>query len=125
MPLNINRLKKNPNLLVTSEGYAAIGPITWLAFNGASGKTADRKVRQAIAYAIDRDFIRNAIMRGTSEIALTGIHPGSQFYEPNVERYDVDLKKANKILDEAGYKKGDDGVRFSRSKDVLSLHAAH
>ena len=104
----------------TSDGvaYAAIGPIAWLAFNTkADGPTADKKVRQAIAYAIDRDFVNKAIMLGTSTPALTGIHPGSPFYEPNVETYDLDLDKANALLDEAGYPRGADGTRFKLTVD--------
>lgn len=114
---DINRLKKASNLTVTDQGYAAIGPIAWLAFNTVSGKTADKRVRQAIAYAVDRDFINKAIMLGTSTPALTGIHPGSPFYEPDVESYDLDIDKANAILDEAGYARGDDGMRFKLTLD--------
>ena len=78
---NINRLKKVESLTTTSDGYAAIGPLDWLAFNTASGKTADVRVRQAIAYAIDRNFILKAILLGTADEARTGIHPGSPLYE--------------------------------------------
>ena len=46
---NIVRLKKNDNLTVTPDGYAAIGPIDWLAFNTKTGKPAEVKVRRAIA----------------------------------------------------------------------------
>ena len=119
-PRDINRMKKASGVTATSEGvaYAAIGPIAWLAFNTASeGPVGDKKVRQAIAYAIDRDFVNKAIMLGTSTPALTGIHPGSPFYEPNVERYDLDLDKANALLDEAGYPRGDDGNRFQLTVD--------
>ena len=114
---NVVRLKKNDKLEVTSKGYAAIGPIDWLAFNTKKGKTADVNVRKAIAYAIDRKFILKAIMLGVAEEARTGIHPGSPLYDPNVETYDIDIEKANQILDDAGYKKGDDGMRFGLTVD--------
>lgn len=114
---NINRLKKVESLTTTSDGYAAIGPLDWLAFNTASGKTADVRVRQAIAYAIDRNFILKAILLGTADEARTGIHPGSPLYEADVASYDVDIDKANKILDDAGYEKGSDGMRFALNVD--------
>jgi len=114
---NINRLKKNENLTATPEGYAAIGPLDWLAFNTAAGKTADVNVRRAIAYAINRNFILNAIMLGTAEEAKTGIHPGSPLSSGDVEAYDLDIDKANQILDDAGYAKGDDGMRFGLNVD--------
>ena len=117
LPRNINRMKKNKALTVTADGYAAIGALDWLAFNTAKGKTADVNVRKAIAYAIDKKFIQKAIFQGTAGNASTGIHPGSPFYTSEVETYDLDLEKANKLLDDAGYKKGADGMRFKLTAD--------
>jgi len=114
---DINRWKKNDELTATPDGYAAIGPLDWLAFNTASGKTADVNVRKAIAYAIDRNFILNAIHLGIAEEASTGIHPGSPLYEADVETYPLDVDKANQMLDDAGYAKDGDGVRFSLNID--------
>ncbi len=119
-PRDINRLKAASGVQATSGGsaYAAIGPIAWLAFNTvADGPTSDKRVRQAIAYAVDRDFINKAIMLGTSTPALTGIHPGSPYFESNIETYDLDIDKANKILDDAGYARGSDGMRFKLTLD--------
>ena len=59
---DLNRLKKREHLLVTPDGYAAIGPIAWLAFNTQREPTSDKRVRQAIAHAIDREFLLNAIL---------------------------------------------------------------
>lgn len=117
---DIKRMQANPNLDVTPEGYAGIGPIVWLAFNLEREPQSDLRVRQAIAYAIDKDFILKAIQLGTAEEARTGIHPGSPFYEPDVETYELDIDKANQILDEAGYQKGADGMRFKLSVDFGS-----
>ena len=116
-PRNIVRLKKNQDLRVSSEGYAAIGPVNWLAFNTKGEITGDPKVRQAIAYAVDREFINKALNLGTAPAALTGIHPGSPFYNDTVEAYNLDLEKANAILDEAGYAAGANGNRFSLTVD--------
>jgi peptide/nickel transport system substrate-binding protein len=116
-PRNIVRLKKNEALNVNADGYAAIGPINWLAFNTKADKVSDPRVRQAIAYAVDRDFINKALNLGTAPAALTGIHPGSPFYDNTVEPYNIDLDKANALLDEAGYPAGADGTRFSLTVD--------
>ncbi|MEM9141327.1 MAG: ABC transporter substrate-binding protein, partial [Pseudomonadota bacterium] len=109
---DLQRMKKSDKLTVTSEGYGAIGPLAWLAFNTKKGPTADVKVRQAIAYAVDRNFILKALFLGTAKEARTGIHPDSPFYNASVEPYDLDIDKANALLDEAGYAKGADGMRF-------------
>ena len=116
-PRDLARLKKNGDLNVTPEGYAAIGPIAWLAFNTQRPPFDDVRVRQAVAYATDRQFILKALMLGTSQEARTGIHPGSPFYEPDVNPYDLDLDKANALLDEAGYARGDDGMRMKVAID--------
>lgn len=114
---NINRLKKADNLVVSPDGYAAIGPLDWLAFNTKSGPTADKNVRQAIAYAIDKNFILKAIMLGAAQQANAPIHPGSPLSDQSVNAYDLDIDKANKILDDAGYAKGGDGMRFKLNID--------
>ena len=66
---------------------------------------------------VDRDFIVKAITLGTAKPALTGIHPDSPFHDPGVEAYDLDIDKANAILDEAGYARGADGMRFKLTVD--------
>ena len=72
-PRNINRLKKADHLTATPEGYGAIGPLDWLAFNTKEGPTSNVKVRQAIAHAVDRNFILKAIMFDTAVEANSGI----------------------------------------------------
>lgn len=116
-PRDIKRLMENDDLVVTPEGYAAIGPLAWLAFNTKREPLSDVRVRQAIAYAVDRDFITDALFLGIAQKALTGIHPGSPFYNEDVKAYELDLEKANALLDEAGYERGDDGTRFSLAVD--------
>ncbi len=116
LPRIINRLKKVDGLTVTPEGYGAIGPLDWLAMNTQRGPLADVKVRKAIAYAVDKKFIQNALMQGTAADSRTGIHPDSPFYNGDVETYDLDLDKANALLDEAGYPM-EDGKRFELTID--------
>lgn len=103
LPRIINRLKDVESLTVTPEGYGAIGPLDWLAMNTQRGPLKDVRVRKAIAYAVDKNFIQNALMQGTTVESRTGIHPDSPFYNGDVEAYAVDLDKANALLDEAGF----------------------
>lgn len=116
-PTVVNRLSQVEGLTVTSEGYGGVGPIDWLAMNTTHGPLKEIKVRQAIAYAVDREFILKAIMRGTAVPALTGIHPDSPLYDAEVNPYDVDLDKANALLDEAGFPMQGD-KRFELSMEV-------
>jgi len=115
---NLARMKENADLVVTNEAYDAVGALNWLAFNtGSEGPVSDKRVRQAIAYANDKGFILNAIMQGLSTDAKTGIFPSSPLYEPDVNGYDLDLDKANALLDEAGFARDANGTRFSLTID--------
>ncbi|AVO38807.1 ABC transporter substrate-binding protein [Pukyongiella litopenaei] len=104
----IKRLEKADHLEITSEGYAAVGPINWLAFNTASDKLKDVRVRQAIAYAVDRDFITKALHRGVSSPQRGPIIESSPFFDDTIPAYDVDLDKANALMAEAGFGDGMD-----------------
>lgn len=116
---SIARLKKNDNLVVTDKGYAGIGPNTWLAFNTKNGPTADVRVRRAIAYAIDRKFITQKLHQGVSTASTGPIVPGSPFYTKDVETYELNLKKAEELLEAAGHKKKADGTRLELTIDYL------
>ena len=116
---SIVRLKRSDKLVVTDQGYAGIGPVTWLAFNTKEGPTADVRVRRAIAYAIDRKFITQQLHRGVSTAATGPIVPGSPFYTKDVETYELDLKKAEALLEEAGHKKKADGTRLELTIDYI------
>lgn len=103
---DIRRLEESDHLVVTDQGYAAVGPINWLAFNTASEKLSDKRVRQAIAYAIDRDFIINALQRGVSRPQRSPIIESSPFFDPTVPAYELDIEKAKALMEEAGYGDG-------------------
>src|SRR4051812_33546373 len=72
----------------------------------------DVTVRQAIAYAIDRDRINKIGARGTAFVGH-GLLPDTYkaFYAKPAQDYPLDVDKANQMLDAAGWKKGGDGIR--------------
>jgi peptide/nickel transport system substrate-binding protein len=72
----------------------------------------DRTVRQAIAYAIDRNRLNQIAARGTSFVGH-GLLPSyyKSFYAVPAQDYPHDVAKANQMLDAAGWKKGSDGIR--------------
>ena len=102
----IKRLEKDEDLAITTEGYAAVGPVNWLAFNTASEKLSDVRVRQAIAYAVDREFITKALHRGVSSPQRGPIIESSPFFDESIPAYNVDLDKANALMAEAGFADG-------------------
>ena len=103
---------------VVDKGGEAIGPVGWLEFNLRKKPFDDLRVRKAIAYAIDKDFIVKQLHRGTSQVATGPIAPGSPFFSNvGVEPYKLDLARAERLLDEAGYRKKPDGTRFTMTLD--------
>jgi len=104
---NVLRLQDNEDVIVTAQGHEAIGQVEWLEFNLADPILSDVRVRQAIAYAIDREFLVDVIDQGTKFPQSTGIVAASPFHNAAAERYDVDLDAARALLAEAGYADGD------------------
>ncbi len=120
-PEVIDRLGRSEHLVVTQQGHEALGPINWLAFNLLREPLNDKRVRQAIAYAIDPDFVTGYLHRGLSRRATGPISPDSPFYDSAVPAYNLDLIKAGDLLDEAGYPANPDGIRFSLTLDYIPL----
>ena len=104
--INAEKVANNANLVANPDELSGVGSLNHLQFNMSNDIISDLRVRQAIAYTIDRDFIIDSLHQGQTEELLGGIHPSSPFYNPNVERYDVDLDKARSLLAEAGYADG-------------------
>ncbi len=71
----------------------------------------DLRVRRALSHAVDRDAIVKTVLDDEVTTVNGPIQPLSWAYEPNVMKYDYDSAKANALLDEAGWKRGADGVR--------------
>lgn len=115
--LELERAKGNAQLGLTRNGYEAVGGINWLLFNNKKKPFDDIRVRQAIAHAIDRDFIVKALHKGLSKAAAGPIHSGFPQHSTDVTSYKFDLKKAEQLLDEAGLKKGADGIRLKITCD--------
>ncbi|MBF0287575.1 MAG: ABC transporter substrate-binding protein [SAR324 cluster bacterium] len=113
---NIEELKQMQSLehiTVIKDAFKGIGSIYWLAFNLRSKPFDDVRVRKAIAYAIDRKFLIETIYQGEAATATGPISTASPFYSSDVNKYYQDFKKANRLLDEAGYRRDSSGKRFS------------
>ncbi len=85
---------------------------TYLAFNLEHPKLSDQKVRQAIAYAINRDEIIEYKYRGTARPSTGMLVPEHWAYEEDVRTYGYDPAKARQLLDEAGFPEDERGVRM-------------
>jgi peptide/nickel transport system substrate-binding protein len=97
------------------------GSFTQLVMNTGSGDIGnghpaleDVRVRQAIAHAIDKDTLVSRVLQGlgspgqSMNVAVT---PKWNLKVPDDKQMKFNLDQANQILDNAGYKKGSDGIR--------------
>ncbi|WP_454825743.1 ABC transporter substrate-binding protein [Paraburkholderia xenovorans] len=119
---DIQRLK-GENLKVETRGYAWSSPFLTLEINLRNPVLNNLKVRQALAHAIDRDGLVRLIWFGLGKPA-TGPVPSSvsQFYTPDVTRYAFDPAAADRLLDEAGYPRKANGVRFTLREDYMPFN---
>lgn len=88
----------------------------WMGFNMDGGRqyVSDPKVREAIAYALDNKEIAEKLYSGL-------VKPATSWYTTLIEWADnkevrqpeTDVDYANKLLDDAGYARGNDGYRFT------------
>ena len=111
---DILRITKQPGFYLDLRGYEGAGWQNFLAFNMRKMPVSDKRVRQAITHAIDSDFIVKTFMYGLGKKATGPVMTQQErFYTSKVRTYEFNPKKAAQILDEAGYKKGADGKRFT------------
>lgn len=116
---NIDKLK--------SLGFVNILPYTpstygYLQLNLEHEPLKDKKVRQALTYGLDRQSIYVDANQGAGQVANIPASPISWAYtEEGINDYAYDADKANKLLDEAGWTKGQDGIREKNGKK-LTIH---
>jgi len=72
---SLSRLAESGHLRISEKGYRGTGPINWIAFNLLRKPLNDKRVRQAIAYAVDREFISSYLHGGKSQITTGPIGP--------------------------------------------------
>ncbi|HFU7089865.1 TPA: ABC transporter substrate-binding protein [Bacillus cereus] len=106
---NIDQLKglefANINLESSSD-------IAYIYVNNKKSYLKDKKVRQALTYGLDRKKYVDTALQGYGSVANVPIAPVSWAYtEEGINKYPHDVEKAKKLLDEAGWKVGSDGVR--------------
>jgi len=115
----LQMVEADPSVDMTERGYEGVGSLHWLAINTAKEPFDDVRVRQAIAYAIDRDFIIEALTNGFGGRADGPIISSSPYATDDRKVYELDLEKAGALLDEAGYEADADGTRFSAVIDIV------
>ncbi|THT98097.1 ABC transporter substrate-binding protein [Lampropedia puyangensis] len=112
---DVERIKQNKSLRVTTNGYAYNAQIYYFEINTRKGPLAHLKVRQAFAHAFDKQALVDTVFYGLSQTADSIIpQDATRYYlKDGLPRYDFDPAKAERLLDEAGFPRKENGVRFS------------
>jgi len=110
---DLARIGRVPGVAVVTKGYEGITYQLTVEINHRRKELADVRVRRAISHAIDRKFVVDTVFLGYAETA-TGPVPkfDKQFHTADVTTPGFDPRRAEALLDEAGYRRGGDGVRF-------------
>jgi peptide/nickel transport system substrate-binding protein len=105
----LKELKRNPSLHEVSARYAGT---SFLTFNRRTNpEFNDRRVRRAIAHAIDREGVAESVLRGVCQIASEHFTPATFGFDPMIKPIAYDPARAKALLKEAGIKDGHE-VRF-------------
>ncbi|MGA8764226.1 MAG: ABC transporter substrate-binding protein, partial [Candidatus Sulfotelmatobacter sp.] len=107
-PDTVFALGRDPSLAVE---HAPGTVLAYLGFNLRDPILKHVRVRQAIAYALDRKPMIESLWRGLAQPAHNVLPPQSWAYNGDVPAYDHDAGKARELLDAAGYP-AVNGVRF-------------
>lgn len=102
-PADLEAMSKDPELeLLEREGLN----VGYLAFNAKKKPFDDKRVRQALSMAINKQAIIDAVFQGAGVVAKNPIPPTIWSYNDAVEDYPYDPEKAKALLAEAGYPDG-------------------
>jgi len=93
------------------EGFTAYGSSVpyfsyAIHFHTADGPFADLRVRQAVAYAIDREAIVSLLTAEKAVLSNQFVAPGNPYYNDQIDGYPYNIEKAKQLLAEAGYPDG-------------------
>jgi peptide/nickel transport system substrate-binding protein len=107
-PLQYTRQTENRYFLNNFRKYRYLSfAYTYMGFNLQNPMFADRRVRQALAYASNKEELIDGILLGLGKEATGPFKPGTWQYNPDVKRYPYDPKKAMQLLADAGWRDTD------------------
>ncbi len=89
---------------------------TYLGFNLKRKPFNDKRVRQAINYAINKEEVIKGVLLGLGEPISSPYKPGTRWNNPSLKPYAYSPKKALNLLKEAGYKMSADNFLVKDGK---------
>lgn len=125
-PHVVERLATEPELVVQT-GQSTLSK--YLAFNLKHPALTDRRVRQAIAHAINREDIIRYKLRGYATSASSFLLPGSWAYAESSQGYPYNPERSEELLDAAGLTRPTNGgarleLTYRTSMDQTAIDVA-
>lgn len=106
-PESLDDLRADPHLDVIQYANSTVN---YVAYNLDRPVFADRRVRQALAFGLDRETMIKTLFGGQGEVLHSPILSFSWAYNASVPKYPYDPERAKKLLTEAGWMPGADGI---------------
>jgi peptide/nickel transport system substrate-binding protein len=107
-PAAVEDLRSQPNLT-----YFSVSPATsiiYIGYNLDRPMFQDKRVRQALSHCVDRQGILDSVLFGEGDLVDSAIPYTSWARTDNVPKFTYDLEAARKLLGEAGWTPGADGI---------------
>jgi len=82
---------------------------------------ADRRVRLALLMGLDRQGLMHQIFQDKQQVAASPVNPLDRGYDPELKPVPFDPAQAEALLDQAGWRKGADGIRRDAKGQKLAL----
>jgi peptide/nickel transport system substrate-binding protein len=109
----LSRWKQDPELVVERGNPPGYG-VHEIFINHNNTILSDVRVRKALALAVNKTYIVEKAFMGFGVVAHNVINDRwNTYYDPNAAQSEYDVTEANRLLDEAGYTKDADNIRFS------------
>jgi peptide/nickel transport system substrate-binding protein len=102
-PDYVAQLENNPKITLLKQ----VGAHVWyLGINNQKKPFDDKRVRQALNYAVNKDAIVRDVLKGTGTLSRGPVLPGTWGADSGLKPYPYDPERARKLLAEAGYASG-------------------
>ncbi|MBM3524187.1 MAG: ABC transporter substrate-binding protein [Alphaproteobacteria bacterium] len=109
---DLPRFERDPRFAIFRQDYAYTGQQHQIFFNLETDVLKDRRVREAIAHALDLQRIVDVVFYGAAKVSPSPVSVAlTPFHDPTVKPRAFDPARSERLLDEAGLAKKADSMR--------------